>query len=304
MGANQVIILMGPTASGKSGLAMDVAQQLGGTIINADSMQVYRDLRIITARPDDAAMANVPHRLYGVLDAAVPCQVAMWVEMAEGEIREAWNTGRVPILVGGTGMYIKALMYGIADIPPVDVSIRAMVRHKLEDEGNEAFHDYLTEIDPVMGRRLKPGDTQRMLRAAEVVEQTGISLSEWQKKPMTVPLPKAEFTSYAVDLAREGVYARIDARFAEMVEAGAIEEVAELKARGLPAHLPVMRAHGVPELMAYLDGEMSLDEAVSQAQTNTRRYAKRQWTWLRHQMPGISWIHSAEELLDRMLQNS
>ncbi|WP_299436903.1 tRNA (adenosine(37)-N6)-dimethylallyltransferase MiaA [uncultured Rhodospira sp.] len=279
-----LVLLAGPTASGKSSLALALAEALGGTVINADSLQVYRDLRIVTARPTPAEEARVPHRLYGVLDGDDVCSAARWAGMAADAAREAWTAGRVPILVGGTGLYMKALTEGLAAIPDIPPDIRAAARARLEELGNAAFHADLAARDPDMAARLDPGNSQRLARAWEVLEATGRSLAWWQDQPPAPPPLSARTLTIVLDPEREALRAAIDARFAAMVEAGALDEVRALLARALPADRPVMKAVGVPDLAAHLRGDIDLATATARAQAATRQYAKRQRTWLRHQM--------------------
>ena len=280
-----VVVVVGPTASGKSALALDIAQALGGTVINADSMQVYRELRILTARPSPAEEAAAPHRLYGVLPAAEACSAARWRDMALAEIAEAHRAGRVPILTGDTGLYLRALSLGLSAIPEIPEAVRAKTRRRFAALGNIAFHAELSARDAVMGARLKPGDRQRLMRAAEVLAATGRSLADWQRAP-GVGAEARGLVCYTIALLppRATLRDRIDARFASMLAAGAIEEVRALAALGLPTGLPVLKAHGVPELMRYLAGGVSLEDARRGATSATRQYAKRQFTWLRHQI--------------------
>jgi tRNA dimethylallyltransferase len=280
-----VTVITGPTCSGKSAYALGIAQKKQGVIINADAMQLYRDLPVLTAQPTAEEQANVPHRLYSVLDGADMATAARWAEMAAAEIQQAWASGLAPLLVGGTGMYVKLLMEGIAAVPPVPEALRTALRARMAEEGNAAFYGWFQTRDPVMAARLKPGDTQRLLRAAEVIEATGRSLADWQAQPATPLLPEAEFRLIAILRERPALYARIDARFLVMLEQGALEEVRRLHARHLSPDLPVMRSHGVPELIAHMEGRLSLDDAIAKGQQNTRHYAKRQMTWLRHQFP-------------------
>jgi tRNA dimethylallyltransferase len=276
-----VILIAGPTASGKSGLAVELAAALGGTIINADSLQTYRDLRILSARPDDAAMARVPHRLYGFLDAAERGSVGRWRGLALAEIAAAHAAGRLPIVVGGTGLYLRALQHGLAAIPPIPAGIRAEAAALYRTLGGAGFREQLMAFDPV-ATRLPPGDRQRLMRAWEVVRATGITLGEWQARPATAS--PYRFAALLLAPPREALYATCGARFRAMIEAGALDEAAALGQRGLDPDLPAMKAVGVPELLRHLRGEVSLDEAVAAAQRATRRYAKRQMTWFRHQM--------------------
>lgn len=280
-----VAILIGPTASGKSALAIEVACRRDTVIINADAMQMYRDLHVITARPSLAEMQQADHALYGHWAGHVHGTAALWVSEAVPAIRSAWDAGKLPLLVGGTGMYIRALMEGLSPIPPVPMPVVEEVRALEAKGGTEAVRAALVAADPVMAARLEPGDTQRNMRALEVVHGTGKSLAEWQSHPPVPPLPEAQFRVYAMRPEREALYAAIDVRFEAMMEAGALDEVRALMALALPAHLPVLKAHGVPELSAYLRGDMALDQAVAKAQQHTRNYAKRQMTWIRQQLP-------------------
>lgn len=281
-----VVLVAGPTASGKSNLAADVAAVFGGVVINADSMQVYRELNIITARPGAEDLSKAPHRLYGVLSGAERCSAAHWRALALAEIEEAFAAGLLPVVAGGTGLYLKALEEGLAPVPEIPEQLRKETRERYEALGPEAFHASLAERDPEMAARLKTGDTQRLLRAWEVLEATGESLAEWQARQVPADPsqdPGLSFLKLAVIPERETLYARCDARFAAMAELGAIEEVEALLSLGLDPDLPVMKAIGVREFGAYLRGEIPLEAAVSKAQQETRRYAKRQMTWLRHQ---------------------
>lgn len=285
-----VTIITGPTCSGKSAYALGLAEKTQGVIINADAMQLYRELPILSAQPTQEEQLQIPHRLYGVLDAKDMATAARWCTLAADEIRQAWAASLSPLLVGGTGMYLKLLIQGIATVPAIPASVRSALRDRLSEVGSSAFHAWLLTRDPLMAARLKPGDTQRLLRAAEVFEGTGRSLAAWQAEPATPLLPDAEFRITALLPARAPLYARIDARFLTMIEQGAVEEVRRLHARGLPPDLPIMRSHGVPELIAYLEGRMPLEAAIAKGQQNTRNYAKRQMTWLRHQFPQAALI--------------
>ncbi len=283
MTISPLITVAGPTASGKSALALGLARAFDGVVINADSMQVYRELRVVTARPTAEEEALAPHRLYGVLPGAEVCSAGRWAEMAAAEVRAAWAAGKVPILCGGTGLYIHALTVGLSPIPAIPDAVRAAARDDMAALGNAAFHARLAAADPVMGARLNVGDTQRTIRAWEVLQATGRSLAAWQGDPPVRLIAPAVFT-VLLEPPREILYARCDARFAAMMEAGALDEVRALDALGLPAGAPVMKALGVPELRAYLHGEVSLDAAVAKAQQTTRNFAKRQGTWFRGQL--------------------
>ena len=270
------ILIAGPTASGKSALALALAERLGGVIINADSMQVYRDLRIITARPTPEDEARVPHRLYGHVDAAENYSVGRWCEDVRDALAEAERAGRVPILVGGTGLYFKALTQGLSAVPPTPPEIRAAVRARCDAEGAAALHAELARRDPAMAARLKPGDRMRIARALEVLEATGRSLADWHRDGMPAILDPDAALKVFLAPDRAELYRRIDARFDAMLAAGALEEVRALVARGLDPMLPAMKAHGVPWLRRHLAGEITLAEAAEGAKLDTRRYTKRQ----------------------------
>lgn len=271
---------MGPTACGKSALALEIAARRPAVIINMDAMQMVSALRIITARPTEEEEARAQHALYGVLAADEPTSVAVWLRLVAPVIHAAWANGKLPVLVGGTGMYLKALMEGLAEVPEIPEELRASLRAM----DATTVRARLEAADPAMAAQLKPADSQRNLRALEVIEATGVSLAEWQGREAAPMFPDAEFRIFAVMHAREEIYARIDRRFEAMMAQGALDEVRALMGLGLSVELPIMRAHGVPELMAYMRGEMSLEAAVAKGQQNTRNYAKRQMTWLRNQL--------------------
>jgi len=280
-----VILLAGPTAGGKSGLALALAERLeGGVIINADSMQVYRELNLISARPSQAELDRAPHRLYGVLSGAERCSAGRWRQMALDEIAAAHDAGRWPIVVGGTGLYFKVLLEGIAAVPEVPDALVSDIQDRLAETGEAAFRDELVKVDAPAAARIELGDRQRLVRAAGVHAATGRSLSDWQSdQPVDggLDLPVAKI---ALLPERQAVYDRCDARFNAMIEAGGLAEVEALMALNLDPDLPLMRAVGVPELIRHLRGEIDLETAVSLAQQATRRYAKRQMTWIRNQM--------------------
>ena len=286
----QAVLIAGPTASGKSALALWLAEKTGGFVINTDSMQVYRDLRIITARPTPAEEAGVPHRLYGHVDAAVNCSAGHWVTDAAMALAEARAQNRLAIFIGGSGLYFKALTRGLSAVPPVPAEIRERVRARLERNGVEALHAELAQRDPVSAERLKPRDRTRIARALEVVEATGRALPDWHREGLPPLLPPGQFSAVFLAPERDALYARIDARFEAMLAAGALDEVAQLGARHLDPLLPAMKAHGVPALLSHLKGEISLDEAATIGRADTRHYAKRQFTWFRHQLPEFEWV--------------
>ena len=277
-----VLVIAGPTASGKSRLALDLAAARRGTVINADSMQVYRELRILTARPDAAEMARAPHRLYGILSAAEACSAARWRALALAAIEEARAEGRLPILVGGTGLYLRALFDGLAEIPPIPRDLRAAARARHRDLGGQAFRAELARRDPESAARLAAGDTQRLVRAWEVVEATGRPLPDWQRAG-GAGMGAHAYRAVLLMPPRDALYAACDARFGAMVAAGALDEVRALLALGLDPALPALKSLGVRELARHLVGEWTLEQAVEKARQATRNYAKRQTTWFRHQ---------------------
>ena len=284
------MLIAGPTASGKSALALDLAQKTGGVIINTDSMQVYRDLRILTARPTPDEEARAPHRLYGHVDAAVNFSAGAWVSDAAKALAEARAQNRLPIFTGGSGLYFKALTRGLSAVPPIAAEVREDVRARLERDGVESLHTELALKDPVSAERLKPRDRTRIARALEVVEATGRSLTDWHREGLPPLLPPGQFSAIFLAPDREDLYARIDARFDVMLAAGAREEVAALAARKLDPLLPAMKAHGVPTLIRHLQGEITLEQAAEIGRADTRHYAKRQFTWFRHQLPEFEWV--------------
>jgi tRNA dimethylallyltransferase len=284
------ILIAGPTASGKPALALALAETFGGIIINADSMQVYGDLRIITARPTAEEEACVPHRLYGHVDAAENYSVGRWIVDACAILDEARALGRVPIIVGGTGLYFKVLTNGLAAVPTIPADIRNALRERLTREGAAALHAELVRRDPTSAARIKPGDRSRIVRALEVILATGRSLVDWHRDGMPPILDPAMALKLFLVPDRDELKRRIDARFDAMLAAGALNEVRALDARKLDPLLPAMKAHGVPWLRRHLAGEISLAEAAAGGKTDTRSYAKRQLTWFRNQMPGWEWV--------------
>jgi len=287
---NNAVLIAGPTASGKSALALELAQKTSGVIINADSMQVYRDLRVITARPTRDEEARVPHRLYGHVDAAVNFSAGSWVADAASVLAEARAQNRLPIFTGGSGLYFKALTRGLSAVPPIPVDVRESVRARLERDGVEALHAELAQRDPASAERLKPRDRTRIARALEVVEATGRSLTDWHRDGLPPLLPQGQFRALFLSPDRDELYARIDGRFDAMLNAGALEEVAALAARHLDPLLPAMKAHGVPAVIRHLKGEITREAAAAIGRADTRHYAKRQFTWFRHQLPEFEWV--------------
>ncbi|MBT3992045.1 MAG: tRNA (adenosine(37)-N6)-dimethylallyltransferase MiaA [Rhodospirillaceae bacterium] len=281
---NPILIIAGPTASGKSGLALAAADKYDGVIINCDSMQVYAELRLITARPSIEDEAKAPHKLYGVIPASKPCSAGIWRDLALPEIEACWAAGKLPIITGGTGLYIKALMEGLTEIPDIPSEIREEATQRREQIGFEAFHQELGEFDSVSAERLNPTDSQRVIRAYEVYLGTERSLSDWHKDAPTMPPLEANYQSVIFEPPRDVLYAKCEARFDWMMEHGALDEVTALMDLKLDPTLPAMKALGVPDLIAYLNQEISLEEAVLAAKQATRRYAKRQMTWFRNQI--------------------
>ena len=303
----RALFIAGPTASGKSAFALKVASAYDGVIINADSMQVYKDLRVLTACPDEAEEAQAPHRLYGYLDGAQVCSAAFWAEEAMREVNSAWRAKKLPILVGGTGMYFKVLLDGIAKIPDIPEAVRGAVRDECSRVGSEALHEELEISDPEAAARLAPGDSQRICRAVEVVRATGTPLSEWQKNTQPGPMKElddaGDVEKFILSPERQELYSRCDRRFDQMLEQGALEEVGALLARNLSTELPVMRALGMPSLAMYLSGEASLEQAAEHAKMHTRRFAKRQLTWFRNQFSQWNSIEAqySESYFDKLV---
>ncbi len=291
-----IVLIAGPTASGKSALALELAEKLGGVIVNADSMQVYRDLRIITARPSTAEERRLPHRLYGHIDAAENFSVGRWCEEAAAALADAQRAGRAAIVVGGTGLYFNSLTRGLSAVPPIPAEIREAVRARLASDGVAALHAELKWRDPAAAARLMPGDRARITRALEVVLATGRSLIDWHEQNKPAGLDPARAVKIFLAPERDSLLRRIDARFDAMMAAGALDEVRALAARGLAPDLPAMKAHGVPWLVRHLDGEIKLDQAVGEAKRDTRQYTKRQATWFRNQLPDFAWVEPERAL--------
>ena len=293
------ILIAGPTASGKSALALAVAEQRGGVIVNADSMQVYRDLRILTARPTPEEEAQVPHRLYGHIGAGEPYSVARWLDEVKLVLEEE---ARRPIIVGGTGLYFEALTKGLAAIPPIPGEIREGLRTAAEAMGTKTMHARLLAKDPAMGARLRASDPQRVLRALEVLEATGRSLAQWQAEKKAPPLlPLEEAIGIVLSPPKEVLYPAIDARFARMVAEGGEEEVRHLLALKLPDNASIYKAMGVAPILGFIGGLFGREEAVALGQKASRHYAKRQGTWLRSKM--IAWKWYEEQYSERLEQD-
>lgn len=303
------ILIAGPTASGKSGLALRLAERLGGIVVNADSMQVYRELRILTARPSAEDEARVPHALYGCVPGSQSYSAGRYAADVARVLDQAARDGRRAIIVGGTGLYFKTLTEGLSPIPAVPDDIRAHWRARGAEVGASALHAELAARDPEMAERLAVTDTQRIVRALEVLEATGVSLAQWQRVPRQPVLPLDRTIPLLVVQERDELYRRIDARFASMLEEGALDEVIQLGAMGIAAPAPILTALGVRPLMLHASGELTRDEAIAAGQTETRQYAKRQLTWSRSNM--IAWkaidaqqMKTIEENIASFVQNA
>ena len=279
-----ILIVAGPTASGKSSLALAAADKYNGVIINCDAMQVYRELRLITARPSSEDEAKVSHKLYGVIPAVEACSAGIWRELAVAEIETCWRADRLPIVTGGTGLYIRALMEGLTDIPEIPREIREEVTERRDQIGPEAFRKELAKFDPVSAERLNPTDSQRMIRAYEVYLGTERSLTDWHQDAPTTPPLEANYQSIIFEPPRDELYTKCEVRFDWMIDNGVLDEVRALMELNLEPSLPVMKALGVPELIAHLRDDITLEDAVIAVKQATRHYAKRQMTWFRGQI--------------------
>jgi tRNA dimethylallyltransferase len=292
----EVILIAGPTASGKSALALALAEKLRGVVVNADSMQVYRDLRIITARPTLKDEQRAPHRLYGRVDAAENYSVGRWRTDVVATLETTKRYGRAAIVVGGTGLYFNVLIRGLAAVPAIPPEIRDTVRARLSSDGVSAIHNELKERDPAAAARLMPGDRARIARALEVVMATGRSILDWHEEGNAAALDAARAAKIFLMPDRDELLRRVDARFDAMMAAGAMDEVQALAARNLDPELPAMKAHGVPWLVRHLRGETGVDEAIEGAKRDTRQYTKRQVTWFRNQLPEFAFVEPENAL--------
>ena len=302
MSNNRAILIAGPTASGKSAVALDLCERLGGVIINADSMQVYSNLRILSARPSMDDEAREPHALYGFVSADRAYSVGRWMEDVTVAISDAERQGRIPIITGGTGLYFKALLEGLSPIPDIPPEIRDHWRGQERSHSAQELYELLNQRDPEMASRLHPSDPQRVIRALEVHDATGRSLAQWQNEPGEPVLTEEQTLRIFLSPPREALYARIDIRFDTMLEMGALEEISALAKLDLDPGLPVMRALGVAPLMQMLSGKISHEEAATRTRTDTRRYAKRQITWAKSNM--ITWnsiiVKDSERLIEEI----
>jgi len=291
------ILIAGPTASGKSALALAQAERLGGSVINADSQQVFRDWRILSARPTPAEEARAPHFLYGHVALDADYSVGAWLRDLAPVLETCRARSLIPIIAGGTGLYFKALTEGLAPIPPIAAEVRARAASRLEALGIARFAEEVAERDPESAASLDRANPVRILRAWEVLEATGKGLAAWRRETAPALLPPGETVAFALTPPRDWLYARCDARLDAMVAGGVLDEVARVMALGLDPALPAMKTVGAPEFMAHLRDELTLDEALARAKTATRRYAKRQLTWIRNQMPEWPAFETAESAL-------
>ena len=289
----KIILIAGPTASGKSALALRLAEHEGGEIVNADALQLYADLRVLSARPPAEEEARAPHHLFGVADAADGWSVGRWLRAATVALDEIAARGRPAIIVGGTGLYFRALTQGLADIPPVPETARAEAERLYGEAGEAAVRAALREADPAAEARIGPSDRQRLCRALAVARATGRALSDWQARTQPTLAPES-WRGVVLEPSRAALHARCDARLLSMVDQGAVAEAAALHARGLDPRLPAMKAVGLRELAAHARGETTLTEAIAAAQAAPRQYAKRQLTWLRNQTPDWPRIDAVE----------
>ncbi len=288
------ILIHGPTASGKTELAVALAERLDGEVINADSMQVYSGLRVLTARPTEEEMGGIAHHLFGEIDPGERFSTGAWLEAAKRKLAAVERRGKRAIFVGGTGLYLLALVQGLSDIPPVPEDVRQEVKEILRSEGVDGLARRVAAVDPASGERLEPGDRQRLARALEVWLATGKTISSFQNARAKPALGDGEWLGIALTPPRARLYRRIDRRFSSMMIEGAMEEARALVERDLDPELPAMKAHGMPWLAAYIRGEISADEAAENAKRDTRRYAKRQFTWIARQFPFWPRIPSME----------
>ena len=286
--SNSVVVVAGPTASGKSALALDFACRYNGVVINADASQVYKDIPIISAAPDKDDMAKVEHLLYGILNADDKNSVSDWSKLAVEAIKDVWKKGKLPIVTGGTGFYIENLVKGVSPIPETSVETKQKVAELFEKSGSHGVYEYLQKVDEKGARLVNPNDTTRVRRALEIFYDTGISISEWFQKPMISLLPEADFQVVLLLPKLSDLEEKCSRRFDIMIENGVLDEIRALMNKNIAPDMPMMKAIGVPELMSYLKGEISLNEASSLAKLHTRQYAKRQITWFRNRLKKIA----------------
>ena len=284
---NSVLVIAGPTASGKSGLAIDLALKYNGVIINADASQVYKDIPIISAAPDENDKAKVEHLLYGILEADEKKSVADWVKLAVEAIKNVWQQGKLPIVTGGTGFYIESLINGMSPIPETKSEIKDKVKKIFDEEGVAGAYEYLQKIDAEAARKVNQNDSIRVRRAIEIFEDSGKSIVAWFEEPMIKPLDEAEFKVVLLLPKLTDIEKKCSKRFDIMIENGALDEVRSLLSKNIADDMPVMKAIGVPELKDYIDGKKTKEEAIVLAKLRTRQYAKRQLTWFRNRFRKI-----------------
>ena len=303
MNNNLVIVIAGPTSSGKSSLAIDLAKNVNGVVINCDAMQIYKDIPIIAATPSINDKKMVEHRLYEIYDCSKRGNVVEWLDLCVREIKDLWKNNMVPIVVGGTGMYIDALINGVTPIPEVDECVRQEVQSLFKEKGLGFLYNYLTSIDAEMAQRLSENDKTRIIRAVEIYKATGKKLSDWYKVPMIKKIPEAKFLVVKIVPDLDDIEKRCKIRLDKMVnELGVLKEIELLVRKNLSADLPAMKALGVPELRKFVDGELSLNEALDLAKLHTRQYAKRQRTWLKNKLVADITFDKAYDGQDNYLQ--
>lgn len=290
---NKALIITGITASGKSEVCVELAKKYNGAIINCDSKQIYKEIPIITAQPTE--LESMPHKLYGYVSAQINYSVGLWLKDVEKEVKNAWKNSQLPIVIGGSGLYIKSLISGLSLITKIDDSIRVMSRNLSEELGKQGFYELVLSKDPMIQGKIHKNNTHRLLRAFEVITQTGKSIFTWQKKVSVSILDN--FMMYVICPPRNDVYDKINRRFIDMVNLGVVNEVRQLFDMNLNPWLPAMKAHGVPEIIKYLKNEITLNKAIEIAQINTRHYAKRQYTWFKNQFPSAKFISDPAKLL-------
>lgn len=280
----QIIILAGATASGKTQLAILLSKKIPLTIINADSKQIYKHIPIVTAQPDKGELSQAEHKLYGIIEPSLNFSVAKWIELAKEQIHTSWKNGKTPLLVGGTGMYLKSITEGIAQIPDIKPETREETRKLLNKIGSNDLYQKLISLDSQIEGKFKPNDSQRICRAYEVYMQTKKSIVWWQNQPLKKSFEDVKFHNFFLNPSREILYDNSNRRFINMIEKGVVEEVKNLIKMNLSTSLPAMKSYGIPDIVSYLNGSLDLEEAILEAQKNTRNYIKRQTTWFRHQM--------------------
>ena len=284
---NSVVVVAGPTASGKSALALDLACRYNGVIINADASQVYKDIPIVSAAPDENDKAKVEHLLYGILDAGAKNSVSDWSKLAVEAIKDVWKKGKLPIVTGGTGFYIETLINGVSPIPETKLEVKQRVAEMFKTHGGRAVFEYLQKIDEKGAKKVNPNDTTRVRRALEIFLDTGISIDEWFQKPMISLLPEADFQVVVLLPKLSDLEEKCSKRFDIMMQNGALDEVKSLMNKNIAPEMPIMKAIGVPELISFIKGEKLLDEAINLAKLHTRQYAKRQLTWFRNRFKNV-----------------